>query len=443
MRSSGNSSSSNSTQKFKAKLALTRRGAARRTGTAPAVSATASNKRPGNKYSAFRYGGSTVPRRLRGREETQFAEQRAKSRNAFYEEDEDLEELQASTQVEEDTVLRHQDHFKAPLGTEIDAEYRTKVVELTVTADEAGRRIDNFLISILPSIPKSNFYKLMRKGEIRINKGRIKPDQKLNAGDVIRICPLTLRNTQKPTDLSLQDVAKLDKIQELKNRIVYEDQHMLILNKPVGIAVHGGSGLSYGVIEALRVLYPKERTLELVHRIDRETSGLLIIAKKMSVLRQLQEQFREKTISKSYYCLVNALGRNCVVDKPLLRYEVDGERFVKVAPQGKPSQTKFVVKQAYEDQDGNKFTLLEASPLTGRTHQIRVHAKEVFSALAGDPKYLDPIDFEFYRYHGLRRMFLQAFKLNFVHPVSGERITIEEPLDAELQAYLNKLKVIS
>lgn len=442
MRSLAKLGASNSTQKFKAKLALTRRGASRRAGGA-SLDTTKPNSRSSSKGSAFRYGGTTIPRRLRNNNEPQ-TEPRAKVRNAFYEEDEDLEELHSNTlQSDAETILRHQDHFKAPLGTEIDAEYRTKVVELVITVDEAGRRIDNFLISILPSIPKSNFYKLMRKGEIRINKGRIKPDQKLEEGDVIRICPLTMRNTQKPTDLSLHDVAKLDKIQELKKRIVYEDQHMLILNKPVGIAVHGGSGLSYGVIEALRVLYPKERTLELVHRIDRETSGLLIIAKKMSVLRQLQEQFREKTISKSYYCLVNAVGRNCVVDKPLLRYEVDGERFVKVSPQGKPSQTKFVAKQIYEDYEGNKFTLLEASPLTGRTHQIRVHAKEVFSALAGDPKYLDPIDFEFYRYHGLRRMFLQAFKLNFVHPVSGERITIEEALDAELRTYLSKLRPIS
>ncbi|RIY32458.1 hypothetical protein CJP74_04540 [Psittacicella melopsittaci] len=338
--------------------------------------------------------------------------------------------------------LEHREAFKAPADVAIGQEYRTPVVELVAKEEDQDRRIDNFLISILPNIPKTNFYKLLRKGEIRINKGRIKPEYKINQGDVIRIAPLILKNTPDKS-IELQDIVKLNSVKVLKDNIVYEDKGLFIINKPAGIAVHGGSGLSYGVVEALRVLFPKEKRLELVHRIDKETSGLLMVARKASVLKALQDQFRNKTIHKSYLCLVPGVWQEDFVDAPLLRYEKLGERFVKVDEQGKESRTNFKLVQLYEDSNGEKFSLVEASPLTGRTHQIRVHALHALAPLAGDSKYQDLIATSYLQKLGLNRMFLHAYKLNYIDPESQERKIVQIPLAPELENFLAKLKPIT
>ncbi|MFC6277374.1 RluA family pseudouridine synthase [Psittacicella hinzii] len=320
-------------------------------------------------------------------------------------------------------------------------EYRTKVVELIAQSEDAGRRIDNFLISILPNVPKTTFYKLLRKGEIRVNKKRTKPEYKLEQGDVIRLAPLTLTHTLNKS-IELQDIVKLNSVQALAKQIVYEDPGLFIINKPAGIAVHGGSGVNYGVVEALRVLFPHERRLELVHRIDRDTSGLLMVARKPSVLKALQDQFREKIIHKSYLCLIPGHWQAKQVDAPLLRYEKLGERFVKVDDEGKPSVTNFKLLQLYRDAQGQVFSLVEASPLTGRTHQIRVHALHALAPLCGDNKYQDLIQTSYIEKLGLKRMFLHAYKLNYLDPTTNTRKEVEIPLASELADFLQSLTPI-
>lgn len=338
--------------------------------------------------------------------------------------------------------LEHSAYFLPKEKLNYGDEYRTPVVELIATIDDQDRRIDNFLISILPAVPKSTWYKLLRKGEIRVNKKRIDQTYKIVAGDVIRICPLILTYQEDKT-IALQNIVKLNSVQELVQQIVYEDKGFFIINKPAGIAVHGGSGVDYGVVEALRVLFPKEKRLELVHRIDRDTSGLLMVARKPSVLKNLQDQFRNKTIYKSYLCLIPGIWQAEHIDAPLLRYEKLGERFVKVDKDGKPSQTDFKLLKLYKSWQGDVFSLVEASPRTGRTHQIRVHALHALAPLAGDEKYQDLPATSFFKKLGLQRMFLHAYKLNFIHPVTGEREIVEIPLALELQKFLDSLTPIS
>lgn len=260
-----------------------------------------------------------------------------------------------------------------------------KVNYLTVTANQAGQRIDNFLLARLKGLPRSHLYKLIRDDEIRINGKRCKPHMKLEIGDVVRIAPIRL--TVKDEPVVSDTFAK-----GLLARIVHEDDGLIVLNKPHGMAVHGGSGESFGVIEAMRVVSGK-KYLELIHRIDKDTSGLLLIAKKRSTLKDLQDKFREKTIFKDYLCLCvgdvgKTLGKSAKIDKPLLKYTLDnGERRVKVHKDGKPSQTLIEVLSVFE-LDGQTVSLVKASPLTGRTHQIRVHLASVGHALLGDDKYL-------------------------------------------------------
>ena len=253
---------------------------------------------------------------------------------------------------------------------------------LTISDDEAGQRIDNYLLSKLKGVPKSLIYRVVRKGEVRINKGRIKPEYKLQAGDVLRIPPVRISEKEQP-----QISNKLNKVNRLENQIIFEDDYLLAINKPSGIAVHGGSGLSFGVIEALRALRPEARFLELVHRLDRDTSGILLIAKKRSVLRHLHEQLRIKTIQKDYLALVRGQWQShCkVVQAPLLKNELSGgERIVRVSEQGKPSETRFSIEERYI-----AATLIKASPITGRTHQIRVHTQYAGHPIALDDKYGD------------------------------------------------------
>ncbi|UNU72778.1 RluA family pseudouridine synthase [Moraxella nasovis] len=256
-----------------------------------------------------------------------------------------------------------------------------KVNFITVTINQDGQRIDNFLLARLKGLPRSHLYKMIRDDEIRINKKRCKPHTRVYTGDVVRVAPVRL--SAKDAPIISDDFAK-----GLLERIIHEDDGLIVLDKPHGLAVHGGSGESCGVIEAMRVAMGK-KYLELVHRIDKDTSGLLLIAKKRSVLKNLQEQFREKTIQKTYLCLVDGHVNSDMqtIDKPLLRYTLaSGERRVRVSAEGKQSQTAIKVLARFT-LDGKPVSLVQASPKTGRTHQIRVHLASIGHALLGDDKY--------------------------------------------------------
>ena len=307
---------------------------------------------------------------------------------------------------------------------------------LTISDDEAGQRIDNYLLSKLKGVPKSLIYRIVRKGEVRINKGRVKPEYKLQVGDVLRIPPVRISEKEQP-----QISNKLNKVNQLGNQIIFEDDYLLAINKPSGIAVHGGSGLSFGVIEALRALRPEARFLELVHRLDRDTSGILLIAKKRSVLRHLHEQLRIKTIQKDYLALVRGQWQShCkVVQAPLLKNELSsGERIVRVSEQGKPSETRFSIEERYI-----AATLIKASPITGRTHQIRVHTQYAGHPIALDDKYGDAEFDRQMRELGLDRLFLHAFSLCFEHPKTGETLRLNAPLDGKMKNILQKLRAIT
>lgn len=304
---------------------------------------------------------------------------------------------------------------------------------LTISEDEAGQRIDNFLVNQLKGVPKSLIYRILRKGEVRVNKGRIKPEYKLQIGDLVRIPPVRVsEKAQAPVS------NKLSKVAQLEQNILFEDNYLLVLNKPSGLAVHGGSGLNFGVIEALRALRPDARFLELVHRLDRDTSGILLVAKKRSALRHLHEQLREKTIQKDYLALVRGQWQShCkVIRAPLLKNELaSGERIVRVSDQGKPSETRFSIEERYAN-----ATLVKASPVTGRTHQIRVHTQYAGHPIALDDKYGDKEFDTQMREIGLNRLFLHAFSIRFEHPHDGETLRITAPLDEKLKGFLQKLR---
>lgn len=255
-----------------------------------------------------------------------------------------------------------------------------KVSWFDVTEHQDGQRVDNYLFTRLKGVPKSRVYRLIREGEVRVNKGRVKADTRLKTGDQIRVAPIKRAVTDNPAAV----VVSTEFADNLLQRIVYEDDGLIVLDKPAGMAVHGGSGVSVGVIEALRQALQKPY-LELVHRIDKDTSGLLMISKKRSTLKLLQDYLREGKIRKHYYALLKGklLLDKQTVDMPLLRYELaNGERRVRVSKEGKPSQTVFEVVERL-----NAVTWVKASPLTGRTHQIRVHGLALGHPLLGDDKY--------------------------------------------------------
>ncbi|MEZ9365742.1 23S rRNA pseudouridine(955/2504/2580) synthase RluC [Vibrio sp. 10N.286.49.E11] len=311
------------------------------------------------------------------------------------------------------------------------SEIRTQVQFVDIDEDMAGQRIDNFLRNQLKNIPKSMIYRIVRKGEVRVNKKRIKAEYKLKAGDLVRIPPVTI---EEKTEENVPST-KLNKVSELEQCIIYEDDHMLILNKPSGTAVHGGSGLKFGAIEALRALRPDARFLELVHRIDRDTSGILLIAKKRSALRHLQAQFREKTVQKYYFALVMGEWKNSckVVNAPLLKNEVNS--IVRVNPNGKASETRFKVLEKFQD-----ATLVQASPITGRTHQIRVHAQYTGHPIAWDDRYGDRRFDAYTGKVGLNRLFLHAANIKFTHPGSEEKMDISAPMEKRLERALIGLR---
>ncbi|NMP26979.1 23S rRNA pseudouridine(955/2504/2580) synthase RluC [Rahnella sp. SAP-1] len=304
---------------------------------------------------------------------------------------------------------------------------------IPISEDEAGQRIDNFLRTFLKGVPKSMIYRILRKGEVRVNKKRIKPEYKLLSGDQVRVPPVRVAERD---DAPVS--AKLDKVAALEHCILFEDDHLLILNKPSGTAVHGGSGLSFGVIEGLRALRPDARFLELVHRLDRDTSGVLLIAKKRSALRSLHEQLRLKGMQKDYLALVRGeWPAHCkVVQAPLLKNILQsGERIVRVNSEGKPSETRFKIEEKY-----GFATLIKASPVTGRTHQIRVHAQHAGHPIAFDDRYGDR-DFDAQLVgSGINRLFLHAAALRFDHPGTGETLRIEAPLEPKLRNALKKLR---
>lgn len=302
---------------------------------------------------------------------------------------------------------------------------------LVIDAEQEGQRIDNYLKTQLKGVPKSLIYRILRKGEVRVNKKRIKPEYKLIAGDEVRVPPVRVAEANELPS------AKLSSIQALEAMILFEDDALIVLNKPAGMAVHGGSGLSFGVIEALRSLRPESRFMELVHRLDRDTSGCLLIAKKRSALKSLHEQLRLKTMRKQYSALVRGQWQAHVkvVNAPLLKNVLQsGERIVRVNPEGKPSETRFHILKRFAE-----ATLVEASPITGRTHQIRVHTAHAGHPIACDDKYGEATFDGKMRALGLQRLFLHASRLTFRHPVEQKDMTMEAPLDPHLQALLNKL----
>jgi 23S rRNA pseudouridine955/2504/2580 synthase len=307
-----------------------------------------------------------------------------------------------------------------------------KVRIVTVDDSADGQRIDNFLLRHLKGAPRTLIYRLLRKGEVRVNKGRVKPTYKLQPGDQVRIPPVRLA---EPTAAKLPTAGQREAILDA---VLYEDERLMIVNKPSGWAVHGGSGISLGVIEALRSARPELKQLELAHRLDRDTSGCLMLAKKRSALRLLQELQRRGGIEKRYLALLAGRWRKgrAEVDAPLRKNTLaGGERVVRVDPAGKPSRTFFrVVKSLGE------ATLVEATLDTGRTHQIRVHAAYLGTPILGDPKYGDAEANKRLRKIGLKRLFLHAHKLAFTWPDTGKKFTIHAPLPPELQAVIDTLE---
>lgn len=307
-----------------------------------------------------------------------------------------------------------------------------KSVELvTIDLDHAGQRLDNFLMGRLRSLPRSRLYRILRKGEVRVNKGRVGPDYRLSEGDIVRIPPVHL-TAKKPMPGVSPSFARL-----LTDAILFEDDHLMVINKPAGLAVHGGSGLSLGLIEALRQIREDCRFLELVHRLDRDTSGCLVIAKKRSALVSCHAALRDKTVDKTYTAL--AVGRWPVgldsVTAPLKKNTLQsGERMVVAAPDGKPSETGFKVLQHYAG-----YTLMQAMPVTGRTHQIRVHARVAGYPLCGDVKYGVTEVNAALAEQGHKRLFLHASAIDI--PYDGGRLQVQSELPPEWDVFLSTLAI--
>ncbi len=303
-----------------------------------------------------------------------------------------------------------------------------KATLVEVDEGSAGQRLDNFLIRELKGVPKTHVYRIIRSGEVRVNKGRAAADTRVATGDVIRLPPV--RVAEKDPDARPAPAREFP--------ILFEDEHLIAIDKPAGVAVHGGSGVSFGVIEQLRRARPSAKLLELVHRLDRETSGILLVAKKRSALTKLQDQFRDRETGKTYLAL--AVGEwpasKKVLDQPLHKYlQADGERRVKVVgqddPDGMRSVTLVKVAQRFKD-----FTLLEVTIKTGRTHQIRVHLASAGHPIAGDDKYGDFELNKALQKQGLKRMFLHAWRLRFAHPATGEEMALESLPPADLGQFV-------
>jgi len=303
------------------------------------------------------------------------------------------------------------------------------VRKVLIDEDLAGQRIDNFLRRELPGLPKSRLYRIIRRGEVRVNGGRIKVEYRLAAGDEVRIPPA--RISQGPGEAPQGNIASIE------NQVLFEDKRLLVINKPSGLAVHGGSGISHGAIELLRAARPDLRDLSLVHRLDRDTSGCLVLAKRRSALRELHERFREGTVEKNYLALVAGdwqFGEQ-LVDAPLLvEHRRNGERHVVVSGGGKSAQTMFRLSRTF-----GQFSLMQCQPRTGRTHQIRVHALHAGHPVAGDDRYGDPEVNAVAKKLGLKRLFLHAQSIAFPDD-SGNELHFTAPLPDDLDRFLQKIR---
>ena len=321
-----------------------------------------------------------------------------------------------------------------------------QVKSIAVDEDSTGQRLDNFLMRHLKGVPKTHVYRIIRSGEVRVNKGRAQADTRVQAGDLVRLPPVRI---------SERVAEKLDNPAPPREfAVVFEDEHLIAIDKPAGVAVHGGSGVSFGVIEQLRRARPQAKFLELVHRLDRETSGILLIAKKRSALTHLQDQFRERETGKTYLALVvgDWPASKKVLDKPLVKFllpakdGLEGERRVKVTtkddPEGMKSVTLVKVAQRLA-LSGQKFSLLEVTIKTGRTHQIRVHLASEGFPIAGDDKYGDFERNKALQKQGLKRMFLHAWRLQFNHPATGGRHELLADLPQELDSFASHPNVTS
>lgn len=302
----------------------------------------------------------------------------------------------------------------------------TPVRKVTIDDDRAGQRIDNFLRTQLPGLPKGRLYRLLRKGEVRVNGGRVRAEYKLAEGDEVRIPPARINPEGSPP--SARAAASI------LDAIIYEDKRLLVINKPSGVAVHGGSGVSHGVVELLRHARTDLKDIGLVHRIDRETSGCLVLAKRRSALRELHERFREGQVEKNYLAL--AVGDwqfgEQLIDAPLyVEHRKKGERHVVVSGNGKAAQTRVVLSRTY-----GKYSLLQCAPLTGRTHQIRVHLLHAGHPILGDERYGDADANHNAKRHGLKRLFLHAQSIAFVDD-SGNDLHFTAPLAPDLEQFLN------
>lgn len=313
---------------------------------------------------------------------------------------------------------------------------QTGVHRIRVEENYAGQRLDNFLLNYLKGVPKSMIYRIVRKGEVRVNRGRVAINYRIQAGDEVRIPPV-----RRETTPASPDAAKIpSKLREqIENSIIHEDKRLLVINKPAGIAVHGGSGIRQGVIEILRALHPAGGELELVHRLDRETSGCLMITKRRSALRTLHELIRQDAVTKRYLALVKGAWPESAksVDVPLLKNTLkSGERIVTVDAAGKPSRTDVRIVERFDD----FATLLELELRTGRTHQIRVHTQYSGHPIACDGKYGDTEFNQKMRKSGLSQMFLHARELAFRWPENGERCHYVAPLPDALQQSIKRLR---
>jgi 23S rRNA pseudouridine955/2504/2580 synthase len=314
---------------------------------------------------------------------------------------------------------------------------RPGVQHVTVDAGHAGQRLDNFLLTALKGVPRTHVYRLLRKGEVRVNKGRAKPDYRLEEGDVVRLPPVRRAIGSEGKDFAAQTAAS-GRLDWLLERVLYEDEHLLVLDKPAGMAVHGGSGVSVGLIEALRALRPHSPFLELAHRLDRDTSGCLLIAKSRTALVQLHDLLRAGGLDKRYLALVTGpwQGGTRQVDAALeTNRPQSGERRVEVGDEGKESASEITPREKFAD-----AVLVEVRLLTGRMHQARVHAAHIDHPIAGDDKYGNREFNQRMKQFGLTRLFLHAARLEFRHPVNGRNMRVEAPLPVELERVLVKLR---
>jgi 23S rRNA pseudouridine955/2504/2580 synthase len=310
------------------------------------------------------------------------------------------------------------------------------VKTLLVDEESAGQRLDNFLLRHLKGVPKTHVYRIIRTGEVRINKGRVNADTRVQSGDLVRVPPVRVATVD--LDATVAPGREFP--------VLMEDEHMLAIDKPAGVAVHGGSGVSFGVIEQLRQARPGARMLELVHRLDRDTSGVLLVAKKRSALTRLQDQFRDRETGKTYLAMVKGQwpSNKKVIDLPLQRYLIpngvgEGERRVRIAAKDDANAQRAITLVRVSRLVGD-YSLLEVTIKTGRTHQIRVHLASQGYPIIGDDKYGD---FEWNKRLaalGMKRMFLHAWRLQFVHPQTGRSETVEAGLPPELQHFIDHVQ---